>query len=277
MATVFLAAAIAAADDVPVSGVLFCWPSDAKPEGGTPGRDEPLASDRPDFTESTSTVGAGVVQIETGYTLLYDDDDRRIVQHSFPEMLFRIGVLEDWLELRVGWSYALETTTSGGESDTDGGSRDVYLGVKLGLTPQQGVLPEMALLPQMTVPVGGPLSDDRVLPGVNWLYGWDVTERLSTGGGTQVNRRIDEGSGHDYAELGQSWTVGFAFTETLGAYTEWFMLAPIGADTARTEHYLDGGFSYRVTNDLQLDLRAGKGLSAAAVDFFSGVGAVVRF
>ena len=264
--------------DKTVTGVLFFWPSDATPEGGTPGPDEPLASDRPDFTEASSTVGAGVVQLEMGYTLVYDDGDPRTIQHSLPEALVRIGVLRDWLELRVGWNFGSETTIVGGASDTESGSRDVYLGVKLGLTPQQGWLPEMALAPQMLIPVGGPLSGgSRVLPGVNLLYGWEFAERFSAGGNTQMNRRVDDGSRDDYAELIQTFAVGSDLSKHLGAYVEWFVFAPIAADTARTEQYFDGGFTWRVTNDLQLDIRAGTGLNNAAADIFGGVGAVVRF
>ena len=42
-------------------------------EGDAPLREEePLASDRPDFTEASSTVGRGRVQLEAGYTLVRD-------------------------------------------------------------------------------------------------------------------------------------------------------------------------------------------------------------
>jgi hypothetical protein len=44
--------------------------------------------------------------------------------------------------------------------------------------------------------------------------------------------------------------------------------------------YWRGGwrtFTYRVTNNLQLDVRAGKGVSAASDNFFVGSGAVVRW
>src|SRR3954471_14473815 len=48
----------------------------------------PLAFDRPKFSQSPQTVGCGVVQLETGYTYMYDDEDGvRIVRHSFPESL----------------------------------------------------------------------------------------------------------------------------------------------------------------------------------------------
>ncbi|HUQ68215.1 MAG TPA: transporter, partial [Planctomycetaceae bacterium] len=164
------------------SGTLFFWPSDAEPQGGPPGPEEPLASDRPDFTEASCTVGAGVLQIEMGYTVFYDDDGvTRAVAHSFPETLYRIGVLDDWLELRIGWNYGAESETVGGVTANASGSQDLYLGVKLGLTPQQGWLPEMSLVPQMTVPLGSPLTNDRLLPGANWLYGWDISDFLSAG------------------------------------------------------------------------------------------------
>ena len=45
---------------------LMVWNSYAEQKGGPPGWDEPLASDRPDFTEASCTVGRGVCQIEMG-------------------------------------------------------------------------------------------------------------------------------------------------------------------------------------------------------------------
>jgi hypothetical protein len=81
----------------------------------------------------------------------------------------------------------------------------------------------------------------------------------------------------NYTEFAQAFTFGFTLTEKLGAYTEWFVLAPAEARSTRTEHYLDGGVTFKVTNNLQLDVRAGKGVSAAAANYFLGSGAVVRW
>src|SRR5918995_1889969 len=91
------------------ASTLFQW-ADCPAEGGPPGWDEPLASDRPDFTEASVTVGRGVRQLEMGYTYIYDDDGvTRTSAHSFPEFLLRVGVWADWLELRAGWNYASST------------------------------------------------------------------------------------------------------------------------------------------------------------------------
>jgi hypothetical protein len=261
-------------------GTLFQWSYGTSFSGGPPGPDEPLVSDRPDFTEASVTVGRGVVQIESGYTYIEDESDGTTTRsHSFPETLVRVGVLADWLEFRVAWNYGAEEELQAVSPTfrTDG-AEDLYLGFKIALTPQEGFLPEMALMPQMTIPTGAQaFTADQTLPGLNWLYGWDINDFLSTGGSSQYNMTLDPVTGQKYVEYAQSWTVGYSLTEKLGAYTEWFALFPSGADTVGPAHYADGGFTYQFTNNFQWDIRAGVGLNEEADDFFAGSGFVIRF
>ncbi|WP_425614244.1 transporter [Anatilimnocola sp. NA78] len=257
---------------------LFHWNSDTPEEGGPPSWDEPLASDRPDFTEASCTVGRGRSQLEMGYTYFLDDTATvRSSSHSFPEMLLRIGIAADWLEFRIAWNYSRETTSTPFGGATAQGFEDLYAGAKIGLTLQQGFLPEMAVVPQMTIPMGSNVSSNRVLPGINWLYAWEVNDFISTAGSSQLNFAVDPVTESEFTEFAQSWTIGYTLTDRLGGYTEWFVLVPTGADTARTEHYLNAGLTLRITNNVQLDIRAGKGVSSAAVDRFAGGGAVLRF
>lgn len=129
--------------------------------------DAAMATDRPDVTEASSTVGAGVLQIESGYTYVRDRSDGDLSQsHSFPETLFRYGTPIDWLELR----FAANASQVISPITTSLGVEDLYVGAKLGLTLQDGVFPEMALVPQMTIPTGATgLTSNKFLPGVNWL------------------------------------------------------------------------------------------------------------
>ena len=260
-------------------GTLFQWSYGTSFEGGPPGRDEPLASDRPDFTEASTTVGRGVAQVELGYTFTENNDGGvRTRSHSAPEMLWRIGMFADWFEFRIAFNAPTSRIGAAHQPGVSiGGSDDLYLGLKLGLTPQEGFLPEMALMPQMTVPTGhSDLTAGMVLPGLNWLYAWDVTDRWSVGGSTQINKSVDD-AGLAHAEMAQSLTSAISLTERLGIYTEWFVLAPSGARDVHTQHYLDGGFTFSVSYDLQLDVRAGIGLSDASDDYFVGTGLVRRF
>ncbi len=258
-------------------GTLFQWNGGEYVDGG-PDLTSPLVGDRPDFTESSSTVGVHVAQLEFGYTYTYDTTGGTSVRgHSFPETLLRYGIFHDWLELRVGLNYAEERTRTGAASATLKGAEDLYLGFKIGLTPQDGLLPEMAIIPQATVPTGSAaFNQGEMLAGLNWNYGWAISDYLATAGSTQINRSLDGTTGNAYHEVAQSWTVAASLSDRVGAYTEWYALFPSGADTEKPQHYFNGGLTYSVSDNLQLDVRAGVGLNQAADDFFLGVGAVVR-
>lgn len=254
------------------NSTLFSW------SGQAPGPVDPnsgMATDRPDVTEASSTVGSGVLQIETGYTYLQDRTAGQLNEsHSFPETLFRYGTPVDWLELR----FATNVSHQKAETTSFTGAEDLYFGGKIGLTSQDGLYPEMALVPQVTIPSGAKaLTSGRSLPGVNWLYGWDVTDIVSTAGSTQFNFSVDENTKNDYIEWTQTWTVGYALRDHIGAYTEWFAFFPHGSETAQTEHYANCGLTFQFTDDIQWDIRTGMGLNDSAADWFTGIGMSVRF
>ncbi len=253
---------------------LFQWSYGTSFSGG-PDLDEPLVTDRPDFTEAASTVGLGVLQVEMGYTYTFDNDGvTQTKSHSYPETLFRYGIFADWLEFRAFWNYFDEEV--GGMRST--GAQDLYLGFKIGLTPQEGILPEMALIPQMTVPTGArAFTNDKVLPGANLNYAWEINDTWSTGGSTQFNNQIDELMPVSYTEWAQSWTLVYSYTDNLSSYTEWYAFFPHGAVTAGPEHYFNGGFAYLLSNDVQWDIRAGVGLNDRADDYFVGSGLSIRY
>ena len=125
--------------------------------------------------------------------------------------------------------------------------------------------------------VGNGLTDGETLPGTNFLYAWEVNENVTVAGSTQANRAVDAGSGEAYSEIAQSATVVLGLSDEIGMFTEWFAMFPNGADTAQVEHYLDGGFTFLLSNDVQFDIRAGYGLSRSADDFFVGTGLSIRF
>jgi hypothetical protein len=264
-----------AAADAPT---LFKWSYGDGGDGG-PKLDEPIVTDRPDFTEASSCVGRGVFQLESGYTYTDDRDANGSTHsHAFPEATFRIGMFADWFELRIVWNYEVVTQTQFGVSRaTQSGADDLVLGAKWGLTGQAGILPEMALITRSTVPSGaGAFSANEMLPGAAWCNGWKINDWLETGTLTSADRAIDDVTGDPYLQLAQSWTFNYRLTEPLHAYTEWYVIATDGADTNHTQNYADGGFTYLVNNDVQLDIRAGVGLNEAADDYFVGSGLSFR-
>jgi len=236
-----------------------------------------LVADRPDFTEATSTVGLGGFQLELGYTLGSDTDGRTTTRiHSYGEPLLRVGVFTERLELRMGTSATTEVVNVSATGVTTSGLEDLYVGAKIALSGQRGALPATAILPQMTVPTGsGAFSAGRTLPGVNFLYSWDLNETLSLAGSTQVNAAIAD-MGEDYSEWAQSLSWGIATGPRSGVYAEWYAFVPTGLDGAETRHYVNSGLTWLANDDLQWDVRIGFGLNAAAEDMYVGAGVVMR-
>lgn len=283
-------------EDAPAA--LFAWrksgPADSPrpevpddPDGDGGGNEaerkaeEPLTTERPDFTNSSRTVGKGRVQLESGYTFTADrGGGGRVTSHSFPEALLRVGMLEEWFEFQVGQNFLSNRTA---EPDGPGravGPQDLYLAIKFALTPQAGPLPETAVTLQATTPTGSrDQTAGRVLPGLLYLYSWDVVpDRVSLAGSSVATGAADDDGG-TYLQLAQSLSVGYTLTDRLGAYTECYALFPSGASAAGVgpQYYFNGGFLYRVTPDFQLDVRSGLGLNRHADDFFTGLGFAVRF
>ncbi len=259
-------------------GTLMQWGYGPRVDGG-PDLNEPLVTDRPDFTESPVTVGLGVVQVEGGYTFTHDDDDQGSSnEHSFPETLFRIGTIAEWFELRIGWNYgAGAETVFGAPDDNLAGAEDLYVGGKIALTPQSNCLPETGVILQMTVPTGSKdFTAGEVLPGVNFVYDWDLSDTFSLGGGTQANRALDDNGDDFYVEFAQSITTDYSWTDKLSSFHEWYMFAPCGAVTSHEQQYFNAGFMYLITDNIQWDIRAGVGLNQAADNFFAGSGLSVR-
>jgi len=234
---------------------------------------EPLVTDRPDFTEASSTVGRGVTQFELGYTYTRNDDAGTDV-HSTPELLIRQGIWKDWLELRLAYT----GLAIGGPIDDITGSDDLYLGVKIGLTPQDGCLPQMSLMPQMLVPTGSSaLTNDEVLPGVNWLWGWDLNERWTFTGNTQVNRAVDDNQPDAFTIWTQSLALSTSLTDRLGVYGEWWGFSAEDGVDGLNEQYLSGGMTVLFGNNVQWDFRGGLGLNNDSDDYFFGTGLSLRF
>jgi hypothetical protein len=246
----------------------------------------PLVTDRPDFTESPLTVPRGRTQIEAGYTFTYDREDGvRVKDHTFPELLLRVGLADD-LELRVGWAggslselHYKEANDVGRRvtiNDHQDGATDLYLGFKWHLFEEKALLPEFALIPAINVPTGQrDKTSGDVDPEIKLAWAYTLTEELSLSGNVNLAVPTTE-RGRRFFQPSASVSLGYALTDWMGAYVEYFGFYPNdrGSDCA---HTLNGGFTFLLSDNLQFDIRAGKGLNEEADDLFAGAGLSVRF
>ncbi len=249
--------------------VLLCLISTAALAQG-PG---PIDTDRPDQTESSALVPAHHVQLEFGVAYTDDSPDSEVLEA--PALLVRYGLI-DRLELRFGIPTLTTQFEGGAESDFS----DPEIGAKIALWAEKGWRPEAALLVGTTIPVGSEdLSSDRFDPAFRFSFGHTLQKNFSLGynlGVAWETAPEDDGSGDDTnARLEYTTALGYDFTEKWGGFIEVFGDAPLN-DSGGPAHSLDGGLTYLIRENIQLDLAAGVGLTSEAPDWFVTAGFSIR-
>jgi hypothetical protein len=241
---------------------------------GAAGEEPPaLVTDRPDRTESSEIVPPRFVQLEVGWThTKFEDGEPGAEIDSFPETLVRIG-LSRRVELRLG---------HGGyqwlDVDEEGWA-DASIGLKVALVPERGARPQMAILGEVAVPTGDdPFTANEFDPSFRLTFSNTLTERLSLGYNVGVVALTREELLDEDTLTSFIWTVslGISATDRLGLFVELFGATGLSLDEGAVTS-ADGGLTYRVRDNFQLDLSFGAGISELAPDWFAGAGLSYRF
>jgi hypothetical protein len=247
--------------------------------------EERIETERHDFTQSAFTVGRGVVQLESGYTYIFNDDDGEIESsHTFPEMMLRVGLTED-IEFRVRWNYVWQFND---EASDRIGSEDLRYSLKFQMTRQSrsGFLPSSALELRGTAPTGAEeFSTKQVEFSFDYIYEWKLSRGVAVAGSTGFGTNGfadfglvgEEPAADRFHAMSQSAVIGFELTESNTAYAEWYGIFSDGRKDEFVISVFNVGVDHYVTDNFVLDWRAGIGLSDDADDFFTGVGGGYRF
>jgi len=231
-----------------------------------------LVTDRPDATESPETVGRGRFQLEAGYTFARFGE---IDVHSVGEILMRIGVIHENIELRLGFNSF--TLVRGGGSE-DSGLQNLGVGAKFRLLSGGGVghaRPTVALLVGTTIPTASEGIEPRTSrPGARVAAAWDLSEVVSVSSNVAWTSVKDDEFDTRHDVWGFSLALGYGLSARWGAYLEYFGAYPTG--DRESENFMNTGLTYLINNDLQLDGRVGYGLDGRD-DFFVGLGTAVRW
>lgn len=247
--------------------------------------DEPeLVTDRPDQTESTAIVPVGRVQFELGANRAGeevgdDDGEVEIDAWNFVGTLVRVG-LADRFELRLGWEGWLdEEVTAGHLRGSEEGAGDAVVGAKVKLREGDGASPAIALLVHSTVPVGDDaFSTDRFDPSFRLSVSHDLAGDVGLGYNIGARTESSPTADGDHTTLASAiytLAAGFPAGDRWGPFVEAFGEVPLSAEGGPA-HLLDGGATYLLRPNLQLDAAAGFGISDAAPDWFAGVGVSFR-
>jgi len=247
---------------------------------------ERIDTERHDFTQSATTVGRHVKQLEFGYSYFYrDHESERESSHTTPELLFRYGLSED-VELRLRWNYAWQFISE--ESDKIG-AEPLRFGIKLQMTRQcceYSLVPTSALEIRATAPTAGRDFDTGGSDySLDYIYQWNLTKKVRFAGSTgfitnglgDFGLLPDEPKQEDYIGLTQSAVLGLERNESSTFYAEWFCIYSQGLEDEFVDSVFNIGIDQYISDDFVLDLRAGIGLTDDADNSFFGVGGGYRF
>jgi len=214
-----------------------------------------IITDRPDQTESSTTIPNKSFQMEMGFGSGNYNNERL----SFlPTALLRYGLSKS-IELR--FVEQLGVYNNKATSTTEFGLSDIELGLKIQVLKKEDINTEIAFISHLIVPTGS-----SELTNAN--YGTINKLAISHG----LNNFLDLGYnlGYNYfgtgnGDLTYSLVLGIGLSNRIGMYVETF--GEYSDFTEMTSNF-DSGFTYLLKENLQLDFSMGLGLTQK-MNYFS--------
>jgi len=210
-----------------------------------------IVTDRPDQTESSITVEHKSLQIEGGISLSKNNEGN---EKSFaaPSVLFRYGIIKG-LELRLFTQYESINREDSGTTLNYNGFNDLEIGAKIQLLKNDKKNIEMAFLSHLIIPTAKKELTSNAFGVINKLA---ISHKISNKIGLGYN------IGYDFIEninaLTYSVALGIALSDSVGFYIEHY---GTWAEQNQFESNFDGGFTYLLNSNLQLDISYGFGIN----------------
>jgi len=211
-----------------------------------------IITDRPDQTESSSTIPKKSLQIESGVLVKFaEEGDISLREIGIPTTLFRYG-LSNVIEIRVANQYI--NIKEKNSSNEIAGITDLEIGAKIQLFKKESINTEIAFLSHVILPTGTKEVSFEKVGTINKLsISHELTDNIGLGYNLGYNY-----FGYQNGFLTYSLVLGISVTERVGMYLE-----PYGSIGIFDEHLsnIDAGITYLVKDNFQLDFSFGTGIN----------------
>ncbi|MFK5879792.1 MAG: transporter [Flavobacteriaceae bacterium] len=217
-----------------------------------------IITDRPDQTESSSTIPKGSLQIEMGIVAV-SAENNTLNSFAGPSTLLKYG-LTNKIELRFFNQYEAHKIELFDETNKVSGFGDLEIGAKIQLLKNESANTEIAFISHAVIPTAKDELSNIKMGTINKL---SISHNFSEKFGLGYN------VGYDYVGQIHSFTysavLGFSFTDNFGGYIE-----PYGVygEQGFFKSYFDAGLTYLLSDNFQVDVSYGLGLNND-LQFFS--------
>ena len=239
-----------------------------------------MSTDRPDKTESAYTVDAGRIQVETDLVAYTRDREDGISVETLDVMPFnfKLGLTHDTdLQIIYASFSRIRVDGPGGFQDTESGAGDLVVRLQRNIRGTDSGRTAPAAMAFVKLPTSTfDDANDDVEGGIIVPLALDLGNGMGLGLMTEVDFLRSESDGGYQPSFINSATVSFELTKELGMYLEIFTERSAESD-ANTVVTFDAGFTYAVTDNLQLDFGANIGVTDVADDLNVFAGLSRRF
>jgi len=240
-----------------------------------------LSADRPDLTETPFTVDAGHFQIEMDAVKYSYNNDKSIRTESLSVgvMNLKVGLCN-----RADLQLVLEPYTwerirdrGAGTTERHRGFGDITTRVKVNLWGNDGGTTALALMPFVTFPTSqDDLGTDAVEGGLIIPFAAELPAGWGMGATTAMGYLEDADGSGCHPEFINTVAFGHDIAGKLAGYIEFFSLVSTD-DDAPWIGSVDFGFTYGLTEDIQMDAGINVGVTSSADDFNPFCGITWRF
>lgn len=224
-----------------------------------------IATDRPDFVESSNVVGRDRLQVETS-VLLERDRSGAVRERIFATpTLLRYGI-GDSFELRAESDGRINQRSSeGGLRSSAHGYGDTSLGLKWHAMDAAGNLPSVGVLLHADLDSGSrAFRGQGVRPSLRVVGEWELPDEYSLGVMPGLGIERDEGGRYRYGILGV--VVGKSINERLRGFVEVALPQIAKSSHGGTQASLDVGGAYLLSDTVQVDAMLSRGLNSRTPD-----------
>lgn len=240
-----------------------------------------IQTDRPDFVESSNTVGKGRFQIETSIAYEFDKNNTERSRTFATPTLLRLGVSENW-ELRFETDGRLnqgvqDLTTR--QTDRASGYGDFSLGLKWHQDDgdEKTFSPSTGWLFHLDMPAGSKaFLSHRVRPSLRYVAEWELPNDYSIGVMPGVIYDVNDDRDRYLAGI-LGLVVGKSFTDKFRGFVEFGGQTITSKSNGGSQLTFDIGVAYLLTNLVQLDVLYNRGLNRYTPDDFFGMGLSIKY
>lgn len=192
---------------------------------------------------------------------------------ALPLALFRVGVT-DRFELRVAADGLLSDTTSSPGSRRTSGRSDVEVGAKLKLIESARTGFELSVLPIVSLPIGSSaFTSGGYDPTVEMAWAQSLPRGFSLSGNVTAASVSEDD--HRFAQHILTVSVDRDVAAGWNGFAEAFRASSFERD-GDAVWIVDTGATHRLGHQAQFDISVGRGVNAAAPDWFISAGISLR-